>query len=265
MRNFCLLVCAMILACGEAGIPADRAVEPSPSEVATLGSTRIFFGHQSVGRNVLSGIAEVAPSLRVIRADDPAALEEGGLVEASIGRNGDPASKDRAFLEATARLGPGDVALYKYCYVDMSPDSDPDSLAARYERTLAEVATRGVRTVAVTMPLTTVAPAWKRWLKQALGRPTDRELNALRQRFNDHLRRGGDRPLVDLARLEATGPDGKVRSVTVEGQTVEVLVEAYTDDGSHLNARGRRHVASHFLRALAHALSADSGRPLSSR
>ena len=114
----------------------------------------------------------------------------------------------------------------------------------------------GVRTVAITMPLTTVAPAWKRWIKQVLGKTTDLELNAKRQRFNELLRQSGTAwPLIDLARLEATLEDGSSRTASFESRTLGILASEYTDDGAHLNDRGRRHVAPLFLQALSHAIS----------
>ena len=261
MRRFCLLVLLLSTGCtgGEPELPAaTRAVALSTADLSMLQSSRIFFGHQSVGRDVLAGVAETAPGLRVVTTTDPAGIEGPALFEAAIGTNGDPRSKDRAFLEAVSNLGPGDVALYKYCYVDMLGGTDPDSLFAHYQRTLAMADQRGVRTVAITMPLTTVGPAWKRAIKRVLGKVTDTELNAKRHRFNELLRQtSSGRPLIDLARLEATLEDGSLQTTSFGGHSLEILASEYTDDGAHLNERGRRHVAPPFLRALADAIPAD--------
>ena len=259
MRPLCLLLLLLTGGCtsGEMdspGVAKNQAL--SAGELSVMQSTRIFFGHQSVGRNILAGIAELEPDLRVVAATNPGEIEGPALIEASIGRNGDPLSKDRAFLEAVSQLDPGDVATYKYCYVDMLAETDPDSLFAHYRNTLDAAERSGVRTVAITMPLTTVAPAWKRWIKQVLGKTTDLELNAKRQHFNELLRQSGTtRPLIDLARLEATLADGSSQTASFEGRTLGILASEYTDDGAHLNDRGRRHVAPLFLQALSHAIS----------
>ena len=261
MRRLCLLLLLLPGGCtsGEkdpAGIEGNQSL--SVEERSTMQTTRIFFGHQSVGRDILAGIAEFEPELRVVSTADPGRIEGPALIEASIGRNGDPRSKDHAFLEAASKLGPGDVATYKYCYADMLAETDPDSLFAQYQGTLDSAARSGVRTIAITMPLTTVAPTWKRWIKQVLGKTTDLQLNAKRQQFNELLRQANtDRPLIDLARLESTAEDGSSRTVSFANQTVETLASEYTDDGAHLNDRGRRHVAPAFLQALSGAISPD--------
>jgi lysophospholipase L1-like esterase len=89
-----------------------------------------------------------------------------------------------------------------------------------------------------------------------LGRPNHGKLtNIARHRFNDWLRQGWTiSPLFDLAASEATRPDGSRETFTYRGATAENLVAAYTDDGGHLNADGRRAVAAAFLRTLAAAL-----------
>jgi hypothetical protein len=123
MRQLCFLLILLAGGCssGEAPSPELTVDESlSVAERSTVQSARIFFGHQSVGRDLLAGIAEVAPELRVVATDEPGNIEGPAFIEASIGSNGDPRSKDRAFLEVVAKLNPGDVALYKYCFADMS-------------------------------------------------------------------------------------------------------------------------------------------------
>lgn len=241
---------------GCASGPPARVPEPvSSAELDTVGSARIFFGHQSVGRDLITGLADVAPELRVSSRDPLRAADGGMLTDAALGRNGDPTSKDRAFLEVVAGLDPGDLAFYKYCFLDMGPETDPDSLFAAYARTLDRASASGVRVLAVTMPLTTIEPAWKRGIKTLLGRPTDLALDRKRLQFNELVRaRYPETARFDLARAESTLEDG---SRSLHG-AVEVLDGPYTDDGAHLNSRGRQHVAALFVRALARALAADS-------
>jgi len=63
-----------------------------------LSGRRVFFGHQSVGANVLSGVRTVladTPGVRLelVEASDPGALDRPVLAHAFIGRNGDPMGK----------------------------------------------------------------------------------------------------------------------------------------------------------------------------
>jgi hypothetical protein len=254
MRIRWLATLTLLAGCGS----GDTNAPPRPVAVEmtdTLETARVYFGHQSVGRDILAGIAEVAPTLQVVQLDQLPTVAGGTLAESSIGVNGQPASKDVAFLEAVEHLAPGEIALYKYCYLDMAADTNPDSLFASYAATLTAARSSGVRILAATMPVTTVAPAWKRWNKQALGRVTDTDLNLKRQKFNDLVRANyDDRSLVDLARMESTLENGNRSTIEVAGRVVEVLPDAHTDDGAHLNTRGRRQVATEFVNALAAAV-----------
>jgi hypothetical protein len=246
-----LILGLLVLICG---CGTDRP-DQSPTSINAMNPNivaemRIFFGHQSVGRDVLAGIATIAPSLRIASLDT---VPDGpALIEASIGQNEHPATKDQAFLEALAAVGPVDAALYKYCYVDVSLDTDVRELFDRYEQTLEQAP---VPVIPVTLPLTTVEPGWKRLLKQMAGRPTQASLNAKRMQFNELLRkRYADTAIIDLAKLESTREDGTRCLIRVEDLEVECLAPEFSDDGSHLNELGRAHVASGFLTALSRAI-----------
>jgi lysophospholipase L1-like esterase len=69
----------------------------------------------------------------------------------------------------------------------------------------------------------------------------------------------GTGKLFDLALVEATRPDGQRQVVEWKGRAVEAMTPAYTDDGGHLNAEGRRRVASALVTFLA-ALPPGAGR-----
>jgi lysophospholipase L1-like esterase len=76
--------------------------------------------------------------------------------------------------------------------------------------------------------------------------------NANRTRFNDMLRAeyGGKDPIFDIAKLESTA--GGSRNVfEYDGQKVEALVPAYTNDGGHLSDEGKRWIAEQLLIFLA--------------
>jgi lysophospholipase L1-like esterase len=259
-----LLAAFTLIAAGCAA--ADPGTPPAPVDVGEealrmLAQHRIFFGHQSVGRDLLTGLEELAAaggptSLRIVQGRDPALLGPGVLLHDAIGRNEQPLTKLDDFARAIdAGLGGrASVALLKLCYIDFSADSDVDALFARYRSTLQELRARHPSTtfVHVTTPLTTVQQGLKASLRRALGKPVwgERE-NLKRAAYNARLRQEfAGQPLFDLARLESTTAGGQRHLVDVDGQRAEVLAPIYTDDGGHLNAAGRRVLAAELLRVL---------------
>jgi lysophospholipase L1-like esterase len=86
-----------------------------------------------------------------------------------------------------------------------------------------------------------------------LGRANQAKLkNIARHAFNERLRQSWTiSPLFDLARAEATAPDGSRDTFTYRSSESENLVGSYTDDGGHLNGAGQRAVAKAFLQTLA--------------
>src|SRR5687768_257722 len=105
-------------------------------DLTRVARQRILFGHQSVGADILRGLAALATASPVagLHIAEAAAAPSDGPVfaHASVGRNGDPRGKTDAFarlLQAPARF---DLALHKYCYVDVQPDTDVDALFADY-------------------------------------------------------------------------------------------------------------------------------------
>jgi hypothetical protein len=232
---------------------------------ARLASRKIFFGHQSVGADILSGIKELATvdsalSLRVLRSAEPASISGPALVESPIGTNGDPSSKAKAFAVALAHgvgsdLGAGGIAMYKYCYLDFDASTDVAKVFREYREGIDQLkaANPGLTIVHITAPLTTGESGARALVKRILGKPTVLDANAKRNEFNALLRKtyGGREPLFDLAALESTLADGSRTFTTRGADTVYTLAHEYTDDGGHLNAVGRRHVAVPFLDLLA--------------
>jgi hypothetical protein len=235
------------------------------SDLAQAGALRVFFGHQSVGANVVEGLGELRSmagdtALHVIDASGEAP-PHAFFAQAKLGKNGDPFGKLAAFRHTVDSVLPGrlDAALLKICFVDLGrgTGNDPDSLFTAYRRTMLdlETANPGLVLIPVTSPLTVpdykargrldmVKGALGRWL----GRPDD---NSRRAEFNGRLREAfRDRSIFDLAAIESTRPDG-TRVRYGKGGAVEALAEEYSLDGAHLNALGRKVAARELLRVLA--------------
>src|SRR5882724_4594003 len=103
------------------------ASDITAGDLADVSRTRVFFGHQSVGMNVLDGVRGVyaahgtaGPAIGQ-DATQPG-QDEGFINHAFIGVNEDPWLKIADF-DARMRAGAGhqaDVALMKLCYVDIT-------------------------------------------------------------------------------------------------------------------------------------------------
>ena len=249
--------------------PNRTIADITDAQWSRLAQRTVFFGHQSVGRNIMEGVEELMKAeprikLRVVRSPRPFTVGGPAFVHFDIGQNYDPASKDTAF--AAALDGPGAdssgaIAMYKYCFVDVGPNTNPDSLFAEYVRTTDAVRAKhpGITIVHVTLPLysTQPAPKLKAFVKRMLGRGESPEVanNVKRNRFNALLRAKyagtSGEPLFDLADIEATHADGRRSAFVLDGQTIYTLAPELTSDGGHLNAAGRKAVAEKLLVLLA--------------
>jgi len=233
-----------------------------------LAEKRIFFGHHSVGSNIIGGINDVIKErdhikLNILRTKNPADFDQPIFAHSSVGRNTEPDSKIADF-RAMMDSGLGekvDIAFFKLCFVDIRRDARPQQILDRYKALIDDLQTRYPQTrfLYVTTPLTSPPRAMKGRLKEyaklLLGRPRtgDLEANALRQRYNTLLKNtypGAD-DVFDLALIESINSSG-LRCYSDEGaERVFVLAPEYTEDGGHLNDQGSRKVAEQLLITLA--------------
>lgn len=212
---------------------------------------RVFFGHQSVGWNILEGLGNLGSGVPpVLRLKDHPSPTGSFLLHEELGGNGGPQGKFQAFLSffREARAPEVDVALFKLCYVDFHRHSDVENIFADYAETVAAFkALRPLTTfVHATVPLTAVSAKDRILspLKLMLGRPHPEGANIARNAFNDRLRdRFSREPIFDIASEESTRPDGTAETFDDGGRARRCLVKAYTADGGHLNDEGSRRLA----------------------
>jgi hypothetical protein len=239
----------------------------SRADLDLVAGARVYFGHQSVGANIVLGLTDLQGQLdrsvvRVVELRGPAAPDRGGVfLHSAIGCNEQPGSKCEGFRRVLDQLhGRLDVALFKFCYVDFGAASDPDAVFDIYARTMDDLKRRHaeIMFVHVTVPLRTVEGGPGVWLREALGRRNRaKHANARRSEFNALLRsRYPGEPVFDLAAIEAARPDGGREAFRLAGRTYDALVPHYTDDGGHLNEAGRARAAAGLLRTLAEGLRA---------
>lgn len=271
------LLAAVALACGggaEGGevvgvMDATPITSITNDQWEALAARPIFFGHQSVGRDMMHGVARVLDAhpeipLRVVSADGPEDVGGTAFIDARIGRNRAPESKSAAFLEWVRAMGdrPGALAMYKFCYVDVNADTDPARLFADYQATIEEARRRhpGLLIVHMTLPLHTADEGMGERIRTVLGFPTQTRLNAIRNRYNELLLQtyGGRDPVFDLALLESTRSDGSRAFTRYRGENVYMLAPEWTYDGGHLNDSAKYRAAERLLVFLAQVASAQS-------
>ncbi|WP_319562200.1 hypothetical protein [Marispirochaeta sp.] len=231
------------------------------SALEKLSGMKIFFGHQSVGRNILSGVDDLARGaeipVRMGTLESGTSTDEVNILDAHVGENTVPSSKIHDFVNMV-RSGVGnsvDVAFMKFCYVDTRGDEDIDSFFTRYisEMEVLEREFPQTTFIYMTMPLTSPMTGFKNMIKGMLGRlhkvDDGREANIVRNRFNNMLREAKEPSgrLFDLAAAEASMPNGSTYSFKNDGEKYEALYPGYTWDGGHLDEAGRKVIAKKLI------------------
>lgn len=253
---------AMAIAADPAGTARGANGRSAVDDLRTLAHRPVFFGHQSVGLNVIDGLRQLAAqdgiALRVAEVRPGAGVPPGTFAHGFLERNGAPRQKLQSFERAfdSGAAAGAEIALLKFCYVDFTVDTDAAALFREYQATIARLQGRhpGVVFVHVTVPLVALPGGLRSSLAGLLGRPS-RQLreNARRDEYNALLRRAydGKEPIFDLARVESLRPDGGAVVSRHDGREVPALFAGYTDDGGHLNAEGRLRAARELAAVLA--------------
>ena len=260
---------AAFAAGGDVRQEAQPLVGVDQRTAGDVAGSRVFFGHQSVGGNILDELSSVvaqsgADGLNLVSTRD-ILTDHAYFQETKIGENKDPAGKIGDFSRLL-RAGIGDeidVALMKLCYVDITTATDVEALFEKYRSSIR--ALQGdypdVAFVHVTTPVTTDR-SMKGKIKSLLGRddrypPAD---NAAREKYNQLLRAeyGDTCHVFDLAAVEATTPDGDVITGTAAGNPYLAMYAGYAKDPGHLNEVGGMVAGAALLTTLSQALGSES-------
>lgn len=270
VRFALLLSLAGLLSCQQ-----QKSVEPYTmtdalkQDLTLLQSARIFFGHQSVGGNIMDGVQDLLKDsgtpLTVLDVNsDTGTLPQAFLLHTPVGKNTEPKTKCDDFKRIIDRnlAGRIDIALLKFCYIDIDENTDVGKLFEYYRYVIDDLKLRhpDITFIHVTAALRHAEGGLGIWVREMMGKPNRAKLaNLKRHAFNEQLRSvyAGE-PIFDLEASESTHPDGTRESFKYDGQTGYGLIGAYTDDGGHLNALGRKHVAADFVHSLAMAIRARS-------
>lgn len=235
----------------------SQLADISPEKWEGLAGKRIFWGHQSVGRNILEGISSIQAehkhiSLKVAELKSNSPLSSG-LWHSRVGRNTYPLTKIHEFEKTVNEYGSSlDIAGLKFCYVDVHQGTDVQALFDEYQSSITRLKNLypHITFIHFTVPLE--ATSWdltskaKSIIKTIIGKP---DPNFRRYEYNQLVRQAYEKkePVFDLARIESTFPDGRRSIRTKNGIQYETLVSAYTNDGGHLNELGKKISAEYLL------------------
>ena len=257
----------LLVACsGNDQLTPSAMTDSLRRDLQVVSTQRVYFGHQSVGGNIVAGLADLQAELAVpiLRVGELGSLEIPGdqtfLLHTAIGENSKPASKCEDFRRIldTKLSGRIDVALFKFCYIDFNDRTDVASIFATYATTMDELKLKHpeITFIHVTAPLRSIDRGPGVWVREMLGRTNRTKLaNVRRNEFNRLLReRYPDEPVFDLEATMSTYPDGRRETFNVGGVLYFSLVPGYTDDGGHLNAVGRTRAAADLIHSIAEAV-----------
>ena len=207
------VVAVVALVVALTAVQGNVASAIATADLTAVAHTRVFFGHQSVGMNVLNAVPGVyadngvsAPPIEQGRTEPGA--KGGFIAHQFIGENGKPLLKLEDF-DRTMRGGMGrqvDVALMKFCYVDITTSTDVDALFARFRDTMGALERDfpNVTFIHVTAPLTIVS-----------GGQAE---NVARERLNALIR--GEY----ASRHSSTSPRSSQRSPTARGSPIATTI-----------------------------------------
>lgn len=264
----CLLICvpAARMRKQPHKIPLRRISDVPMHYWAMLAGKKIFFGHQSVGFNIVDGLKDVMKehdyiTLNIVETNDPADFDQPIFAHAKVGHNLDPTSKINAFRDIMdSGVGDkADIAFFKFCYVDVMRDSEPKQIFNQYTGAMNELSRRYSQTtfLHVTVPVCSVPRSAKKvaksLIKRLIGRPGVFEDNVKRWEYNALLDDAyvKEQKLFDMALAETVSLNGFRAYMKKGDQKVFIMLPQYTTDGGHLNEEGRRIVAEQLLIVLA--------------
>lgn len=226
----------------------------------SLASKKIYFGHQSVGNNILDGIKSHLKenpniSLHIANSHSPGIFNKPVFAHSPIGNNGDPKSKIDAFCSSVENgLGNTvDIAGFKFCYADFNTGTDVSNVFEYYTKRMTEIQSKfpKLKIVHFTVPIRSLQKGPKGFINKMLGREIGVTDNKVRQRFNSLMLREFDgREIFDISGLESTFPNGTRCFTLVENDSVYSMVSSYTYDGGHLSESGKYWIGLHLLKYL---------------
>lgn len=218
----------------------------------------IYFGHQSVGENILGGIEEwkrnTGATLNIVESRVLSSEQAPAFAHYRVGQNGDPRGKIDDFLLQLEEV-PADkagIAFFKLCYVDINESTDVEVLFEYYKEKMlyAREHYPTLKIILVTAPVTGIQTGLKATAKKLLNRqPAGVLENIRRDDFNERIRGelSDSFSIFDLAAIETTLPDGSRNTYRYKGKEYPCMPGFYSSDLGHLNDFGAKIVSHNLL------------------
>ena len=221
------------------------------ADVDILKLHKIYFGHKSVGYNIVAGIRRIS-DINILTAYNQPDQNDGSLrttiqqltggpavVEHDIGSDGLPFDKIASFERFMNDIISDnvDVAFFKFCYMDFDANTDVNALIAVYQAVIDRLHTRFPKVIIThfTVPL--------------YSRPASFD-NNVREQFSHWLRETYKDKVFDIASIESVDPKGNT-VISWDNVTI-AMADEWTDDGGHLNEAGQNHISGALIAFLAH-------------
>jgi hypothetical protein len=218
-----------------------------------LSDKKIFFGHQSVGNNIIEGIKDLkdkskTSSFIILETRDKSDFIRPLFAHSYIGKNTDPKSKIDDFVNIlnSGLADSVDIAIMKLCYIDINRKTNIDELFEYYKTAISSIQLKHPRLKIIhsTVPVTTKPEGYRGVVKKFLKMDD----NYARNRYNELLRNHyKGKEIFDIAFAESIY-SGETTNNNWEG--VPGLISEYTSDGGHLNKKGRSIVAFELIKKL---------------
>ena len=219
----------------------------------------IYFGHQSVGYNIVDGIKlHLNDTIRLKIKNSKLSKSDQNPVfaHAQNGKNGDPKSKINDFVN-NIRNGIGskaNVAGFKFCYVDIDADTNVEEVFQYYTEKIDGLSSEfpELTIMHFSAPLRPIQKGIKAKIKTILGKSIGIEDNFQRKKFNTMMADYyGGKSFFDLAKIESTYENGDREFSLYNNEKVYSMIRSYTYDWGHLSEKGKDIVGKQFLIFLA--------------
>lgn len=266
MRFFIVFLTTLsILGCkgesmGEIKLAKSNLVNITQQQFEGLLNKKVYFGHQSVGLNIINGIRDIMKEnpdfkLNIKETKNPFDFDSPVFAHSNIGQNRDPIFKIDDFKKIMDS-GVGDyvdIAFFKFCYIDIREDVDIMKTFQYYVDTFSYLEAKypKVKFLHFTVPFIVTPAGIKAKIKRMIGYSMWTDANNIsRNNFNKLLiEKYGDK-VFDLARFESTYPDGKREFFVKSGWKYYTFIAEYSSDEGHLNELGRKRIGEELLKFL---------------
>jgi hypothetical protein len=237
----------------------SKTMDPGISKKITIISqNNIYFGHQSVGQNIISGLNKLNSKFGnneiIIKNLSNISESQGNyFIHSNIGNNGDPKGKFKEFAEIVDSLTNKNlnIAMMKLCFVDFNKNTDIQDIFNSYVTMMDSLQKKYPNIIFIhfTVPLKSQL-SWISKIKDLIKNrdkvdPLD---NLRRNEYNKLIFSKYSKDYIfDLAGAESTYPDGKREFILLDDKISYTLINNYTTDGGHLNEEGENIIAAELI------------------